>query len=284
MANPILFTITNAGKQALTGNVTLSHVAIGTGKRVITGAETALITEVARSPIVSGGVEVQSETLRFSAMIDVNDQAEVCEVGLFTGTGILFALAASNSAAFFTVSPIESFIASFGLSLASLDSRRLSVASDDGSSFALASIEKHLAAADPHSQYLDLSHASNDLMPHEQYVDKTHMANLLSAVMPIGYLYFTHSDINPKPLFDALLGVDTAWRRVTGKIIVSTDPNDRFIESPRFTLGKRGATSEVVSQRPSMYELHTTHIWERVDPSEVLYDGKHKYDGQARYQ
>lgn len=284
MANPILFTITNAGKQALSGNVTLSHVAAGTGKRAITGAETALANEVARAPVISGGVERQSNTLRFSTMMDVASQVAVYEVGLFTSTGVLFAVASTMGAVLFTISPIESFIGSFGLSLASLDSSRLAVVKAGNDSLALASMEKHLATLDPHPEYLDLSHVTNDAMPHEQYVNKTRMAALLDAVMPIGYLYFTHSDINPKPLFDALLGVDTAWRRVTGKIIVSTDSSDKFVESPRFMLGKRGATSEVIAQRPTMYKLHTTHIWERVDPNEVLYDGKHKYDGKARYQ
>ena len=283
MANPIIFTITKAGKQALAaGNVKLSKVAIGEGRDTVTGNETALSIEIDSADIISAGIEPKSEVLRFSAMLASKAAVNVHEVGVKTSTGVLFAVALSGSQPFFTLNA-GNFAASFGISLASLDTARLSVQSNNTISAALTAVEGHLAAPNPHPQYLSSAHL-DDLNAHAQYVDKAHFQALLGAVIPIGYLYHTHINTNPKPLFDELLGVETFWQRVTGKIIVATDPADPFVESEQFNLGKRGMTSDPISQQSNTYPLQTTHIWERLDPKAVKYDGKHKYDGKARYQ
>ena len=283
MANPIIFTITKAGKQALAaGNVKLSKVAIGEGRDTVTGNETALSIEIDSADIISAGIEPKSEVLRFSAMLASKATVNVHEVGVKTSTGVLFAVALSGSQPFFTLNA-GNFAASFGISLAGLDTARLSVQSNNTISAALTAVEGHLAAPNPHPQYLSSAHL-DDLNAHAQYVDKAHFQALLGAVIPIGYLYHTHINTNPKPLFDELLGVETFWQRVTGKIIVATDPADPFVESEQFNLGKRGMTSDPISQQPNTYPLQTTHIWERLDPNAVKYDGKHKYDGKARYQ
>ena len=282
MANPIIFTITKAGKQALAkGNITLSEVAIGEGRDTVTGNETALSIEIDSADIISAGIEPKSEVLRFSAMLASKATVNVHEVGVKTSTGVLFAVALSGSQPFFTLNA-GNFAASFGIALAGLDTARVKIQSTDTSP-ALSNMEAHLAAPNPHPQYLSSAHL-DDLNAHAQYVDKAHFQALLGAVIPIGYLYHTHINTNPKPLFDELLGVETFWQRVTGKIIVATDPADPFVESEQFNLGKRGMTSDPISQQPNTYPLQTTHIWERLDPKAVKYDGKHKYDGKARYQ
>ena len=283
MAKQIIFTVTKAGKQALAkGNITLSEVAIGEGRDTVTGNETALSIEIDSADIISAGIEPKSEVLRFSAMLASKATVNVHEVGVKTSTGVLFAVALSGSQPFFTLNA-GNFAASFGIALAGLDTARLSVQSNNTISAALTAVEGHLAAPNPHPQYLSSAHL-DDLNAHAQYVDKAHFQALLGAVIPIGYLYHTHINTNPKPLFDELLGVETFWQRVTGKIIVATDPADPFVESEQFNLGKRGMTSDPISQQSNTYPLQTTHIWERLDPNAVKYDGKHKYDGKARYQ
>ena len=283
MAKQIIFTVTKAGKQALAkGNITLSEVAIGEGRDTVTGNETALSIEIDSADIISAGIEPKSEVLRFSAMLASKAAVNVHEVGVKTSTGVLFAVALSGSQPFFTLNA-GNFAASFGISLAGLDTARLSVQSNNTISAALTAVEGHLAAPNPHPQYLSSAHL-DDLNAHAQYVDKAHFQALLGAVIPIGYLYHTHINTNPKPLFDELLGVETFWQRVSGKIIVATDPADPFVESEQFNLGKRGMTSDPISQQSNTYPLQTTHIWERLDPKAVKYDGKHKYDGKARYQ
>ena len=283
MAKQIIFTITKAGKQALAaGNVKLSQVAIGEGRNTVTGNEVALSIEINSADIVSAGIEPSSEVLRFSAMLASTEAANVHEVGIKTSTGILFAVALSGNEPFFTLNA-GSFAASFGILLAGLDTARLSVQSNNTISAALTAIEGHLAAPNPHPQYLLNGHLA-DNNAHPQYVSKVRFQALLGTIIPIGYLYHTHIDMNPKPLFDELLGVDTVWQRITGKVIVATDPADPFIESAQFNLGQKGMTTDPISQQPSAYPLQTTHVWERIDPNAVKYDGKHKYDGKARYQ
>lgn len=248
MANAITFKITEAGRQALaSGAVKLSHVAVGTTRRSATGSEVALTSEIVRTPIISGGVEPISNVLRFSADIVAASSGSVYEIGVITDSGVLFAVAASNSTPFFTVCSTTNFAASFGLLLTESEAAGVTVANNNHNK-PLAIMEGHLSPRNPHSQYLDV--------PRFQH--------LLDTAIPIGYLYFSHSDINPKPLFDELLGVPTNWRRVTGKIIVGTDDNDNFIDAVGDAFGQEGMTTEAIGQRPQVYPLHTTHLWERI--------------------
>lgn len=93
---------------------------------------------------------------------------------------------------------------------------------------------------------------------------------LLQTLIPYGYLYHTHTAVNPKPLFDELLGTDTQWRRIEGQTIVATDPDDTYIRDIGIILGQKGMTSLANAQRPNVYPLRTTHIFERYDPSTVV--------------
>ncbi|WP_394211137.1 hypothetical protein [Psychrobacter piscatorii] len=249
MADAILFKVTNAGKQALaSGTVKLSHLAVGTARRSTTGSEVALTSEIVRTPIISGGVEPISNVLRFSADIVAASSGSVYEIGVMTDRGILFAVAASNSSPFFAVCSTSNFAASFGILLTESEAAGVTVISDNSQNKPLATMEGHLSPQNPHSQYLDI--------PRFQH--------LLDTAIPVGFLYASHSGINPKPLFDELLGISTTWRRVTGKIIVSTDDNDNFIDTIGDAFGQKGMTTEAISQRPQAYPLHTTHLWERI--------------------
>ncbi|WP_440464347.1 hypothetical protein [Psychrobacter sp. ASPA161_6] len=249
MVNAIVFEITNAGRQALaSGAVKLSHVAVGAGRRSTTGSEVSLTNEVARAPIISGGVEPISHVLRFSADITATSNQSVFEVGVIAEGDLLFAIAGSNAMPFFTVCQTVDFAASFGISLSESDAAKVSVVSNNNYNKPLSVVENHLSPQNPHSQYLDTPR----------------LQRLLDTALPIGYLYFSHSDINPKPLFDELLGVSTNWRRITGKIIVATDDSDGFIDTVGDTFGQKGMTTEAIGQRPQIYPLHTTHIWERI--------------------
>ncbi|MGP5406660.1 phage tail-collar fiber domain-containing protein [Psychrobacter celer] len=93
---------------------------------------------------------------------------------------------------------------------------------------------------------------------------------LLRTLIPYGYLYHTHTAVNPKPLFDELLGTDTQWRRIEGQTIVATDPDDTYISDIGIVLGQKGMTNLANAQRPNVYPLRTTHIYERYDPSTVV--------------
>ncbi|MGP5210265.1 phage tail-collar fiber domain-containing protein [Psychrobacter alimentarius] len=93
---------------------------------------------------------------------------------------------------------------------------------------------------------------------------------LLRTLIPFGYQYDTHTATNPKPMFDELLGIATYWRRITGKIMLATDPNDEAIKDHSVILGQLGMTELANAQRPHVYPLQTSHKFERYNPDEVI--------------
>lgn len=258
---PIIFKITDAGKNAALNGVdaglslNLAHLAIGSGKRAITGAETALKTEISRHPVISGDVETDSHTLRFSSTITASSITQVFELGLVTDDNVLFAVASTTaSEPLITIHPDISFVGSFGLALDDVDAGSVTVTTDPNGALSLVIMENHLAAVDPHPQYLNAMR----------------FRFLMQSMVPLGYIHHTHNAINPKPVFDELLGMDTQWRRLAGRIIVATDPNDSYIQEPGLVLGQKGMTEVAVGQRPHVYPLQTTHMFERYDPSVVV--------------
>lgn len=263
MALPIIFKITDAGKSAALSasqngaqiKLNLTQVAIGAGKYVPNGSEIALVNEVGtRSSIVSGDVETDSNTLRFSSSITASTLTPVYEIGLMTDGGILFAVAASPNDPFFTIYPDITFVTSFGLSLSEVAASSVTVVTDPNGALSIVIMQQHLAATDPHPQYLN----------------QARFNLFLQTLIPFGYQYDTHTPSNPKPLFDDLLGIDTHWRRITGKIMLATDPNDDAIKDHSIVLGQRGMTTLASNERPHVYPLQTSHKFERYDPSTVI--------------
>ena len=258
---PIIFKITDAGKNAALNGVdvglslNLAHLAIGSGKRTITGTETALKAEISRHPVISGDVETDSHTLRFSSTITASSITQVFELGLVTDNNVLFAVASTTaSQPLITIHPDISFVGSFGLALDGVDAGSVTVTTDPNGALSLVIMENHLAAVDPHPQYLNINR----------------FRFFMQSLIPIGYLYHSHTLSNPKSSFDELLGMETYWRRLAGKIIVATDPNDSYIKNPSVILGQKGMTEVATAQRPHAYPLQTTHIFERYDPSSAI--------------
>ncbi|MGP5192897.1 phage tail-collar fiber domain-containing protein [Psychrobacter celer] len=257
----IIFKITEAGKQSALqaiGDDTkilidLTHVAAGKGKYTPTGSETALKNEASRSDIVSG--EVIDKTLRFSSTMYADDIIPVYEMGIFTKEGVLFAVAASNTDPLVTLYPNIAFVAAFGVAIDDMDVDSVTVSIDANANLASVLMQNHVAATNPHPQYVMLSR----------------FQLLLDVMFPVGYLHHTNSATNPKPEFDELLGINTFWRRLTGKIIVGTDPNDNYIKDVGLVLGQKGMTELAsANERPNVYPLYTKHIFERYDPDDVI--------------
>lgn len=106
----------------------------------------------------------------------------------------------------------------------------------------------------------------NALDPHSQYLNNNRFQMLAQMLVPIGYLYHSHLPINPKSLFDELLGIDTYWRRIVGRMMIATDSNNPFISDIGITVGQKGLTTAAGTAQPHIYPLQTTHIYERYDP------------------
>lgn len=262
MAEPIVFTITEAGKQAaLNANadsaqlkVNLTQVAVGTAQHLATGLETALTNEVKRGSIVSGDVEVNSNTLRFTSSMTADVITDIYEVGLFTDENVLFAIASSNTIPLFSLHPDITFVIGFGLSLQDVAAGSVTVTTDPNGALAVVIMENHLAAPDPHPQYLN----------------QPRFLQFLELAYPLGHPYWTQNKASPKPLFDAMFGYETHWRRLEGVSLVAVKDGDNYIGQPMITLGQTGMTDLAISQRPHTYPIYTSYLFERYDPSTVV--------------
>ena len=128
-------------------------LAFGAGTYTPVGDETALMSELQRSSIISGDVETISNTLRFSSSLTASSITDVYEIGLFTDDDVLFAVAASPTDPLFTLHPDITFIADFGLSLAGMAADSVTVTTDPNGALSIVLMQQHLAASDPHPQY-----------------------------------------------------------------------------------------------------------------------------------
>lgn len=200
--NPIIFKITDEGRLAVLDaqkqgiSLSLKTFVAGTSKYVPNGRETRIKAEAMRSDIVTSGIEKESKSLRFSVTLNSVMSRDIYEVGLLTSDNKLFAIAASTEP-LFTVYANVTFVGSFGMSLSDLDVSNITVTTDPDSAIVIKMIEDHLAAPDPHPQYVkadklaqldkkvdklgeNINSASNNLAehlkapnPHPQYTLKT---------------------------------------------------------------------------------------------------------------
>ena len=106
-------------------NQSTTQVAVCTKKRTVTGNETALTTEFKRGNIVSGDVEAQSNTLRFTSSMTANVITDIYEIGLMTDGNVLFAVAGLNAAPLFSLHPDVTFVIALGLSLDDIDASNI---------------------------------------------------------------------------------------------------------------------------------------------------------------
>ncbi len=102
------------------------------------------------------------------------------------------------------------------------------------------------------------------------FVSNPRFAKFLNLAFPFGYPYWTHSKSNPKPLFDAMFGFETHWRRLEGVGLVAVKDGDAYIGQPMLTLGQVGNTELATTGRPHTYPIHTSYLFERYDPSTVV--------------
>ncbi|OBX79135.1 phage tail protein [Faucicola atlantae] len=93
---------------------------------------------------------------------------------------------------------------------------------------------------------------------------------LFAALFPMGYKYWSHSPDNPKPLFDALFGYETFWRRLEGVQLLAVQDDDSYINQPMQLLGQRGLTDAAINSRPQSFPLYTSYLFERYDPASVI--------------
>ncbi len=158
-AKSIIFTITDIGKNTALQNkqaglkLNLAEIAYGNGKYIAKASQTALKHQLDKSRIVSGDIEPNSHTLRFSTTLYAKKITEVYELGIFTDTGVLFAVVSGDQKPLFTIYPDIAFVGSFGLLLDDLDTTNISVVTDPNGALSVVLMENHNAHPNPHPQY-----------------------------------------------------------------------------------------------------------------------------------
>jgi hypothetical protein len=103
MANAMQVVITEAGlaelinaEQSGTAHVVLSQVAFGTGQYIASETQTALMNEIKRVDTIKGGA-VGDNTIHITATDSSGDAYAIYEVGVYTESGVLFAVYSQNT-------------------------------------------------------------------------------------------------------------------------------------------------------------------------------------------
>ena len=158
--------ITNAGL-ALFPNptapgfqVTLTHIAIGTAKYSPTGAESALAAEVARFPIIAGGIAtVVPNQVQIGANItdtdpdgrSANDQW-IGEIGFYAGPTLFAIWSRADKALFYKTSDFDIPVA-YRLDVSRLPANSVTVTVDMAAASMASIIFQHENRTNPHPQY-----------------------------------------------------------------------------------------------------------------------------------
>jgi microcystin-dependent protein len=160
---PVQPTITEAGLAAIfnaqsTGvEFALTHIAFGTAQYVPDGTETALQAEKVRVPIAGGG-RISPTQIQIYAIAQAvaGSPFFVGELGFFGDDGTtLLAVYSSTATPNLFLSDTVSTSVSYALGLAALPASSVTVTIDPSASAALLLIGQHVAAADPHPQYVE---------------------------------------------------------------------------------------------------------------------------------
>lgn len=165
-------------------SVTLTHVALGTGRYVPNGSEVALRAEVARYAITSGTnpsprtVQVGLTITDLDATLRSPNGKGIGEVGFYAGN-TLFAVWSQDAEPLFYKSAAFDIPMAYTLDVSSLPNNAVTVTVDVNKAGLDTLILSHEAKADPHPQYLTpaegnaaytpLAHAGA-ADPHTQYV------------------------------------------------------------------------------------------------------------------
>ncbi|MDM1021597.1 tail fiber domain-containing protein [Acinetobacter sp. VNK23] len=161
-------------------NVSLSHIGVGTAKYdPLTALDrTALVAEVERYPLNGGGVEPNSHTLRFVTSIEPTITVDGFEIGIFTDTGALFAIASTtgNDPLIRLVANIVA-ISSFGMTLSTINLTNLIITVDPNTPICVALMNQHLDHPDPHTQYTLKTDFNNGVFA-LQYADSVLQQNI----------------------------------------------------------------------------------------------------------
>jgi hypothetical protein len=117
MGTPIDFIVTNAGKNAVFNarnkgiKLSLNKAALGSGNYKPAADKSALVDKFTENGVAAGNINPESMVMHFTLIMGYMAEREVSEIGLYTDDGVLFAIAAKESGAFFKLYPNINFVA-----------------------------------------------------------------------------------------------------------------------------------------------------------------------------
>lgn len=167
---------------------------------VVGDTRTNLPNVIAETPIMASATSVVENVIRFVTLISTTQELEISSVGIYTTTGVLFAIASVETGTLFKVYPGISFTATFGIALNAQMLDQIEVVLDPDAALAYAMMITHESKTNPHPQYAkgsdldtlatNLSSALNTAMqahlnaedPHPQYALKDDLDGLNEAV------------------------------------------------------------------------------------------------------
>lgn len=188
MSEPINFIVTDAGKNALYQaqqnqvKLSLNKVGLGSGQYSPEANRVNMAAKFAENGIAAGSIEIESFALRFTMIMNFAVEKLVSELGLFTSTGVLFAVASKPNGSFFKLYPGIDYVATFGLVVdTTIDPALIEFSLDGRGGLATQLLQSHLNDADPHPQYKEYARLAMEghlsaADPHPQYALKTFVA------------------------------------------------------------------------------------------------------------
>lgn len=266
MPTPITFTLTDAGLNAALDadanglTLSLTQIGIGSGQYAPLATRTALQTEIARYPLSGGDVEPNSKTLRFSAILESVTTQQAFEVGLFTSTGVLFAVASTTGTdPLILVTANIAFVGSFGMVLSEIPPGSVTVVTDPNAPLAATLLAQHVVAANPHPQYA--MKAAFDSHVVQNGLEHGNILSLLNSLVSrfqamlefeyaIGCFYWTDRVGNPNTWLQPIIGYETFWRPIVGRSLMSVNPADPRISTAGIVYGAMTTVLDVSNLPP----------------------------------
>lgn len=159
-ASSIIFKITNAGLNAAfnakyTGlDIDLTHMQLGSGKKIPTGTETALISPK-QTQAIGYGSHPANNQISMTVSFPITSTFDVSEIGIWSGEpgkpgSVLFAYYSLDSGSLITTTPGVDFVFTHDLIVEPAVAESININVDpNASAFAL-----HMTEFDPHPQYL----------------------------------------------------------------------------------------------------------------------------------
>lgn len=260
MSEPVQLKVTKLGVQSSLSagskgiDVKLSTIKYSKSRfaSVINDNRVNLDNVVFESAIASGGVSLSGDTLRLFSLLDSPTDIEVSSMGVYTETGVLFAIASVETGSLFKIPSRISFVVSFGMTLSPIILANVKVVTDQNAAIAMALIAAHELHPDPHPQYAKKTLVNSEV---------SRLEDKLDSLLGITELFFP-------PLLQAEYegGSDNTFDREYGAIYSLADNTIAFLCCPEGSHEAWDISREITKI--------ITKVYNRSGTNRIVYSGR----------